>query len=293
MIRTPAEQWWVRVGMAPGLLVFTTFGILPALATLVISLTNYAAISGVSVKFVGLQNFVQDFSIYRVGVLQSLRDTLLFSAGVTIGQNVLGVALAAVLRYPTRMSYVMRAVVFLPAVLGVTVIGLVWSLALNPSGGPGATALGWFGVRSAFFGSEHLALPLVIGVQIWSALGFTTMVYLGGMLAIPQELYEAARVDGGRGWWIFRQITWPLISTSVTINVILAVIGSLNVYDLIYVLTDGLYKTDTLGMLMFNTAFQGSGNLGYASSLSVLMFLLTLLVALPVLWWLRRREVTL
>ncbi len=280
----------MRIGMAPGLLVYFLFGIVPSVATAVISLTNYSGIPGIPAQFIGLTNYVQAFILDSAGLTGSIRDTLVFAVSVTVFQNLFALGLAHLFtkKYPGRAVF--RSLVFMPASLGVTVIGLTWALIFNPSGGPAANFLSLWGGNSAFFGSNSLAMPLVIFVQIWANLGFTTIVYLAGMNTVPEELYEAAKLDGANGWRIFRNITFPMIAPSTTVNVLLAAVGSLNTYDLIYVLTDGLYHTNTLGMYMFNTAFQGSSNLGLAAAINMVEFAITLIVALVLQKVLRKRE---
>lgn len=276
---------------APGFLFYIIFAVVPSIATIVISLTNYTSIPGVPAQFVGLQNYVQIIVNEAPGLVSSLIDTLVFAAAVVIFQNAVALAVATFLRHKAPLVSFFRSLIFLPVVLGVTVIGLLWALIFNPSGGPASDILGLFGKSSGFFGSPHAALPLVIFVQIWAMLGFTTLVYLAGMNAIPAELFEAAAIDGARRWTVFRQVTFPLIAQSLTVNVLLAAVGALNTYDLIYVLTDGQNNTNTLGMFMFNTAFQGSGDLGLGATLSVIMFVITIIVAVPLSRYLRSREV--
>lgn len=276
--------------MLPGALIYLVLGIVPSVATAVISLTNYTGVPGIPANFVGIQNYVQAFSLDWPGVAGSIVDTLVFGIAVTVVQNVLALLLAEMLRRRMPGVAFFRALIFLPAVLGVTVVGLIWALIFNPSGGPAANLLHVFHATSSFFGSNTWALPLVIFVQVWSSLGFTVLVYLSGMNAIPGEMYEAAQLDGGSSWNVFRFVTFPMIAPSVTVDVLLAAVGSLNVYNLIYVLTDGLYHTNTLGMFMFNSAFQGSGDLGFGATLSMILFLITLLVALPLQKYLRKRE---
>jgi raffinose/stachyose/melibiose transport system permease protein len=104
-------------------------------------------------------------------------------------------------------------------------------------------------------------------------------------------MYESASLDGAGRWNLFRLITIRMIASAVTVNVLLAVVGSLNTYDTIYVLTGGAANTMTLGMLMFSTAFESSSDLGLGAAISMLMFALTLAIALPLQAWLRRREV--
>lgn len=276
--------------MIPGLLVFCLFGIVPSVSTLVISFTNFTAIPGLPTHFIGFANYVHIFVDNAQGIVQSLEDTLIFAAAVTILQNLLALWMATALtkRFPGVKLF--RTLVFLPAVLGVTIIGLMWSLIFAPSGGPVASLLGLFGTSSAFFGSSSLALPLVIFVQIWANLGFTTVVYIAGLNTVPAELQEASRMDGASKWMTFRKITLPMIAPSVTVSVILAAAGSLRTYDLIYVLTDGVNHTNTLGMYMFNTAFQGSSNLGIGAGIGMIQFILTIVVVLALQKYLTRRE---
>jgi len=127
-------------------------------------------------------------------------------------------------------------------------------------------------------------------VQIWQNLGFTTLIFIGGLRSISAEVYEAASLDGVGRWTRLRRITLPLLAPAMTINILLAVIGSFTTYNLIYVLTDGQNSTNTLGMLAFNNAFGLSANLGYGAAVSVALFVLTLIVALPLQRYLRRRE---
>lgn len=280
----------IYLTMVPGLLVFLLFGIVPSVSTLIISFTNFTAVPGLPTNFVGFDNYIHIFVNDAQGLVQSVKDTLLFAGGVTILQNILGLWMANALskRFPGVKFF--RTLVFMPAVLGVTIIGLMWTLIFSPSGGPAASVLGWFGTSSAFFGSTTLALPLVIFVQIWANLGFTTVVFIAGINTVPKELNEAAKMDGATGWTNFWKVTFPMIAPSITVNVILAAAGSLRTYDLIYVLTDGTNNTNTLGMYMFNTAFQGSSNLGLGAGIGMLQFILTVIVVLLLQKYLTRRE---
>lgn len=277
--------------LLPGLVAYLLFSIVPAVGTLGISLTNFSGVPGLPVVFTGIENYVQILGDSYSGVFASLWTTLMFCAGVTVVQNVGGLALATLLRNRFPGVGLFRAVVFMPVVLGVTIIGLLWLLMFNPSGGPAASMVALWHSSSAFFGSNTWALPLVVFVQIWTNLGFTTVVYMAAMDTVPRELYESAALDGAGRWRMFSAVTFRLIASAVTVNVLLAVVGSLNTYDTIYVLTGGAANTMTLGMLMFSTAFESSSDLGLGAAISMLMFALTLAIALPLQAWLRRREV--
>jgi raffinose/stachyose/melibiose transport system permease protein len=280
----------MRLGLLIGLAVYALFGIVPALANILVSLTNYSGLAGSTTSFSGLSNYTAMFTTERPGFLQALWITVIFVAGVTILQNAFGLMLAHRLQGGRRIDSLLRVLVFLPIVLGVTVAGLIWILIFDPAQGPASSLLKEFHTSSAFFGATGIALPLVIGVQIWQNLGFTTLVFIGGLKSIGADIYEAASLDGVGRWARLRRITLPLLAPAMTINILLAVIGSFTTYNLIYILTDGQYSTNTLGMLAFNNAFGLSANLGYGAAVSVALFVLTLIVALPLQYFLRRRE---
>lgn len=177
----------------------------------------------------------------------------------------------------------------MPVALGVTVVGLVWSLMLNPTGGPAATIWRLFGAQSSFLGDPRLAFPLIIVVQIWAAIGTTMMIYHAGLQAVPEELYEAATVDGANSLQRIRHVTLPMVASSITANMIISMVGSLQTYQIIYVLTGDRPTTSVLAMQIFSLGF-GSSEQGYAAAVSMVQFVLVAVVALVLLSYLRRKE---
>jgi raffinose/stachyose/melibiose transport system permease protein len=139
----------------------------------------------------------------------------------------------------------------------------------------------------------HLALPLVMGVNIWMFTGYSMLIYIAGLRNIPPEVYEAASVDGAGRWKTFRHVTWPLLAPATTVNVFLTAMGTIGEYSLTLVLTDRNFGTRTIGMYTFSAAFGGSSQLGYGSMLALLQFFVTMLVGGSLLILLRRREVQL
>jgi ABC-type sugar transport system permease subunit len=278
-------------GLLLGLAVYALFGLAPALAQVLISFTNYTALPGAPVNNVGFSNYTSMLTTERPGFMSGLIATVVFVIAVSIGQNAIALLLAHRLQGDGRMAALGRVLVFLPIALGVTIVGLIWILIFNPQEGPATSLFGASGVHSAFFGSDSWALPLVILVQIWPNAGFSTLVFISGMRAIDTQIYEAADLDGVRSWRRLRRITWPLLAPAVTVNLLLAVVGSFTLYNTIYVLTDGLNGTQTLGMLGFNAAFgSAEADLGYGAAVTVVLFLLTLIVAIPLMALLRYRE---
>lgn len=292
------------LGFAPGITLFLIFVLGPAVAIGYFALTDATGISGLPIHFLGLKNFREFFtgadSTENMAVLQR---SIVYAGVVTVIQNALALGIAIVLNGRVRGRTLVRLIVFAPTVLGVTVTALVWQFLLDPTNGPAASLLNLFGAHSAFLGSDGLAFSLVIGVQIWSGLGFSMVIFLAGLQTIPADLLEAATVDGAGVWRRFRHVTWPLLAPCVTANVLIAIIGSLQSYQLVYVLTGGRHNTATLGFKVFQVGFNiqtGNGTQsqlfseqGYAAAISLIQFGVTAVISLIVLQILRRREVQL
>jgi raffinose/stachyose/melibiose transport system permease protein len=285
---------WPYVCLAPALAVFTALEIIPALATVVFSMTDYTGLPGAPINWVGIENYTSLLTGQRTFLLRALGVTAIFSLTVTIVQNGLAVLIAWLLNSKLRGEIAVRSIVFLPVVLGATINGLTWYVMFNPIGGPVTLALNeLFGLRANLLGSVSTALWAVIWVQIWANLGFSMMVFLAGMQAIPAEVYEAGKIDGTSAWSAFRHLTIPLLAPSITINVLLAIIGTITGFELIFVLTGGgpALASQTLGIWVVNQAFfTGSRLPGFASAIAMVQFILVFAIALVMQAYLRRRE---
>jgi raffinose/stachyose/melibiose transport system permease protein len=293
-VRRTGMRWTFSVGV-----VFVAlFALVPAVAVLVISFTDIRSIPYIPVNWIGFDNYTQFFSAAKLGYnVHALLNTLVFALSVTVLQNGIALLVAVALSARIRGRTFYRAVVFMPTVLGVTVIGLIWSLIFNPSEGPAATIWSWFGSSSAFFGDQRLALPLVIFVQVWSGLGLAVVIFLAGIQAIPEELQEVASIDGASAWQRLRHITVPLLAPSITANVLLCIVGSLQSYQLAYVLTGpNNPATQLLSLAIFAQTFGGgtgagtSASQGYAAAISMIQFVIVGVISLAVLVYLRKRE---
>lgn len=279
------------VGVAPGLLLFIAFALIPAVAVLLLSFTDISGIPGVAWGWTGLDNYRRFFAsgstASNFGVL--LR-TLTFAVSVVAIQTALALLFALMLNNKIKGAAAYRAIIFMPVVLGVTIVGLVWSLVFNPTGGPAASLWDAFGTSSAFLGDPYLAFPLIIFVQIWMSLGYSILIYHAGLTAIPGDLYEAATVDGAGVIQRFRHVTIPMIAAATTVNILIAIIGSLQTYQIIFVLTGDRPTTSVLAMRIYSLGFGGSSEQGYASAISMVQFALTSVIALISLRYLRSKE---
>ncbi len=215
---------------------------------------------------------------------------------VTIIQFFLGLLLAVLLNQRLRGSTFFRTLFFMPVILGVVVQGLMWKLFLLPRGGPMATLFGWIGQESEFLGGTQ-AFAWVIVVQIWANVGITMVIFLAGMQTIPQDLYDAAKVDGATPWQLFRNVTWPQLTPAVNTNFVLNIIGALQAWQLFLVLIGYRPGTQVLGYLVYAEGFgRTSGSFttafrqGYAAAASIVLFLLVLVIGLSSHFAVRRRE---
>jgi raffinose/stachyose/melibiose transport system permease protein len=286
---------WPYVCIAPALLVFFALEIVPAFATSIFSLTDYSGLPGAPIHWVGIENYTSLLAGQQTFLLRALGVTAIFSLTVTVVQNGLAVLIAWLLNANLRGQIAVRSLVFLPVVLGATVNGLTWYVMYHPLAGPVTQVLAAFGVKVNLLGSVSTALWAVIWVQIWANLGFSMMIFLAGMQGIPAEIYESGKIDGTSAWSAFRHLTIPLLAPSITINVLLAIIGTITGFELIFVLTDGgpAFASQTLGMWVFNQAFftqTGARLPGFAAAIAMVQFAIVFVIAMIMQYYLRRRE---
>lgn len=287
--------------LLPGMLLYFFISLGPSLATVFYSFTDASGLLGAPMHFVGLSNY-QEFLFMG----QNIRDnadvlvrTLEFSFLVTVIQTGLGLAAAMLLNQRLAATTVFRTVFFLPVILGVTIVGLTWTLFLYPVGGPAEKLLNLLGGRSEFLGGPPFqAFLWVTWVQIWANMGVTMIIFLGGLQTIPSELVEAARMDGAGGWQTFRSVTFPLLTPSLNTNLTLAIIGSLQAWQLLLVMKGVTNGTQVLGLIIYAIAFgRTSANptsvamrQGYGAAASVVLFVLVLIIGMGAQVLMRQRE---
>lgn len=286
--------------LLPGFLLYLIIALGPSLATSVYSFTDATGIRGAPINWVGFDNyreFLFQGAVSRDNIA-ALGRTLKFSVIVTTVQFTLGLFMAMLLNQHLRGKTLFRTLFFLPVILGVAIQGLIWKLFLLPRGGPVAQVLALFGTQSEFLGGQpNEAFAWVIVVQIWANVGITMVIFLAGLQTIPDELYEAARIDGASGWALFRNITWPLLTPSVNTNFLLNIVGSLQAWQLFLVLTGYKNGTQVLGYLVFAQGFgQTSGSVssafrqGFAAAASIVLFFLVLIIGMAAQYIVSRRE---
>lgn len=286
--------------LIPGIFLYILIALGPSLATAVFSFTNATGIRGAPINWLGLDNYREFLFLGQASRdnYDALTRTLIFCFFVTTIQFSLGLVVALLVNQRLKGTNFFRTLYFMPVILGAVIQGLIWSLFLYPLGGPMAQILEFFGTRSEFFGgSPPEAFAWVIVVQIWANMGTTMIIFLAGLQTIPEELYEAAQIDGASSWQVFRNVTWPLLTPSVNTNLLLNIIGSLQAWQLFLVLIGYRNGTQVLGYLVYAQGFgQTSGSVtsafrqGYAAAASIVLFFLVLVLGTITQTILNRRE---
>ncbi len=284
----------------PGILLYLLIALGPSLATSVFSFTDATGIRGAPIHWIGLENYREFLLLGQASRdnYAALGRTLIFCFFVTTIQFGLGLLVAMLVNQRLKGTNFFRTLYFMPVILGAVIQGLIWSLFLYPLGGPMARILEFFGTSSEFFGGQpNEAFAYVIVVQIWANMGTTMVIFLAGLQTIPDELYEAAQIDGASGWQVFSNVTWPLLTPSVNTNLLLNIIGSLQAWQLFLVLIGYRNGTQVLGYLVYAQGFgQTSGSMvnpfrqGYAAAASIVLFFLVLVLGMVTQTFLRRRE---
>jgi len=277
--------------IAPALVLFVLFMVYPAVNGLWLSLTDArGALSG---EFIGLDNYFKAFADPKAAA--ALRNTVVFGLISVILQNVLALGLARWMFTHTKLQGFARVGTLIPAMMATVAVAYIWSYIYSPVTGPLNTLLRAFGLDSlakVWLGDPSTALAAIAVVNVWSFLGYAATIYLSGFLSIPSSIFEAAALDGARGWKLFKTIEWPLLAPALTVNLTLSTIGALRVFDLILLMTKGGpgFSTESISYVIFNESF-GKLNYGYGSSLAVVLLIITVIVSFILTSVLRRREV--
>ncbi len=256
-------RWHIAVFLAPAVAVYTAVMIIPLFGTLAQSLFNSDGQGGR--MFVGLRNFATLFgdALWSRQFWNALGNNAWFFLIHMLVQNPVGIALAAILSTPRlRMAAFYRTAIFIPTILSFVIVGFVWKLILSPIWGIAPGMLDMVGLKSLFapwLGKEEYALTALALVSVWQFVGIPMMLIYAALLSIPDEVIEAAEMDGITGMSQFWKIKLPLILPSIGIISVLTFVGNFNAFDLIYVAQGALagpdFSTDILGTFLYRTFF--------------------------------------
>ncbi len=229
-------------------------------------------------EFVGLHNFIDLFIGNRSErFLASLSNTFLYTLGTVPLIVIFSLLIAMLLNTNIRGRSLFRTIFFLPNITSMVAIGLVWGAIFAPQLGPVNNILRTLGVANppGWHTASNSALITIMIVRIWQAVGFFSIIYLAGLQGIPEELYEAAIIDGTTNWQRFINITFPMLTPTTFFIVIISILASFKVWDLVYVMTSGGpgYSTNVLVYVITLFGF-GYTQYGLAAAVSVILFLI-------------------
>jgi len=267
--------------LAPGLAAILVLFLVPIAAAFLLSLTDfdiYALGSLDTVRFVGLRNYA---SLLRDPLLwKAMRNTALFL--FVGGPLTLGVALAAALLLNSRaarLKGLFRTIFFAPYVTTLVAVAVVFRYLYHPRFGLIDRGLALFGVAPIdWLGDPRWAMPAIILLAVWKNFGYATILLVAGLQAIPESLYEAARIDGAGWWQTLRKVTLPLLAPTLLFLGVITTIGYFQFFAEPYVMTDGgkpLNATLSVGLLMYKAGFRW-WSMGYAASVAFVLFAVVL-----------------
>ncbi|MEO5920372.1 MAG: sugar ABC transporter permease [Pseudolysinimonas sp.] len=276
--------------LAPALIVYLTFVLLPVALAAVYSFFNWNGLSALD-RFIGFDNYVRALTdpVFQAAVGHNLAIVAL--SLVIQGPIAIGVAL--LLNRRLRGRTVFRLLIFVPYVLSEVIAGLAWKLILQPQGPfDGVLAsLGLSDLRQLWLADQNVVFWTLFVVLCWKYLGFAIILFLAGLQGVPDELAEAAQIDGASWWQTQWLITIPLLSPTIRIWAFLSIIGSLQLFDMVWILTGGgpVNATTTMATYMVQYGFQRS-QLGFGSAVAVILFVVSLAFALVYQRFLLRRD---
>jgi ABC-type sugar transport system permease subunit len=268
-----AEWFLFLLFVAPNAVIFALFTYWPMIQNGYLSTVRWDMVS--PVKFgVGLANY--EYLLTNSGFHKVFINTIVFTVASVGLSLVLGLAAALLLNQPLKWRNGARAVMFAPTLLSGAAISIVWVYMFDPRYGLVAQLLGWVNLGSPnWLIDPGWAMPAVIIVYIWKNLGFTAVIYLAGLQAIPRDLYEAATIDGAGPLWRFRSVTLPMLSPISFFLIVTSILSTFQAFDIIRVMTQGgpVDATNTLIYYVYEQGFVAF-NAGRAAAAAMVLFVL-------------------
>ncbi|ANE42242.1 MAG: carbohydrate ABC transporter permease [Fervidobacterium pennivorans] len=268
----------------PAVLVISVIAFFPLFKTFYDSFFEFGLRPDIEKKFVGLKNYIDLFHDERF--LAALKTTVIFTVVSVALETVFGLLIAVIVNQPFKFRGVVRAAMLIPWAIPTAISSQMWKWMFNDQGGIMTKFLEKLNIIEPGFpilGSPNTALWAIIAVDVWKTTPFMALLILAGLQLIPEELYEAARIDGANLLQRFTKITLPMLSSTIAVALIFRTLDALRVFDVVFIMTRGSVGTETLAVynrvLLMDRAFTGAW-FGYGSALSVIIFLLISIFAI-------------
>lgn len=272
------EKITTFVFILPWLVSFCIFVLYPIVFSICVSMTDYSGLTW-DMRFVGFSNYARAFKD-RV-FLKALSNTFLFVLITVPATTVISLFLAVLLTSGIKFKRLFQAGYFLPSVISMVVISMIW-LYIYSATGPLNTllrSLGFDVPARSWLASERTALGSIMVMDVWSAVGYYTVLFVAGLQSLPLQLYEAARIDGATKWQIFKRITLPLLKPTILFVVSINSIRSFQIFTEIFTLTGGgpANSTQTIVHYLYDVSFR-KFEMGYGSAIAYVLFFIVLAI---------------
>ena len=284
---------WAMFGfVVPALIVYLAMVIVPSLQSIQLSFTNWDGIAD-DYNYVGFDNYTELLTSGRFW--NAVKNTLLLGIGSAIIINAISLGMALLLDKLVHLQGLFRTAVYLPALVSAFIVSTIWKYLLNYNFGFVNSILRDMGVPNAardWLGDSSIVIWVILFIICFTLGGNTTLIYLANLQSVPQELLEAARIDGAGKIKVFLNVTWPMIAGGVTINVTLALIAGWTIFDQVMVLTSGGpgFISETMAFFIYKVGF-GEYRAGFGSASAVVLFIVVLISSAATNGYMRKREI--
>ena len=292
-VRSRMPTRWVTIALflVPALALYVVFVLLPVVQAAYYSLFKWNGLQPLT-DFVGLKNYAT--ALGSASFVTAVSNNLLIVV-LSLGLQIpFSLSLAVLLNRRFRGRAAFRLIFFLPYVLSEAVTGVVFTLLLQPGAlvDSGLTGVGLGGLVQDWLGDSTIVMLTLFVIVSWKYFGFHMILLLAGLQGIPREIEEAALIDGAGRWQAFRSISLPLLGPTLRVSVFLSMIGALQLFDMVWVMTGGgpIEASNTMAIAMFKAGFK-STQMGYGSALAVILFLFGLALALAYQRFVLRRDI--
>lgn len=266
---------WIYLFIIPGGILYLIFFILPTISALFYSITDWNGISA-DYNFIGLKNF-KDLLFNDYVFKKAAGNNMKFLLAVVIFQTLFSLIFALILVKNTKPNVFFRTLYFFPTILASVSVAFIWTFIYDSNLGMLNNFLQMVGLENlihSWLGDRRIAIFSIALVQVWAHTGQVMIMFIAGLQSIPEEIYEAAKIDGANRWQTFRRITWPLLAPSTTMVVGYTMIQSFKAFDLVFAMTGGgpVYSTEIFATFIYRSAFTNY-TFGYASAASVIFMM--------------------
>ncbi|MGR6126148.1 carbohydrate ABC transporter permease [Paenibacillus sp. SER-28] len=282
-----SSLWWMYL---PSFAVVFLFIVYPFFNGVQLSFTNWNGFSQ-EYDFVGMDQYKRLFTDPTTWLVA--KNTLLYGIGSTVLQNVIGLLYALLLNQSIKMKTITRTVIYLPVIISPLIMGYIWYFFFAFQGGALNDALQYFGFEKInSLGNPEINTWIIVFVNTYQYVGIAMIIYLAGLQSISKDFYEASQIDGASALQQFKNITLPLLMPSITINMVLNIIGGLKLFDVIIALTGGGpgNASQSMSTFMYDLYFKRQ-DAGYAATQGVFMAFIILILSLSALVYFKRKEI--